>query len=410
MSVCVAPRLISAKADFILQRSMNAGGVKMNRKRTRIVLCLGGLALAVVAATVAVVRASPAHRAMGAANDAASVPLVPAVTAKATRQDVPIYVAGVGAVQAYQSVLVRARVDGTLLGFPAREGQEVKQGDVIAVIDPRPYQAVLDQADARKAQDEAQLANAKLDAVRYQSLSTQDFASRQQVDTQRALVNQYAAAVAGDTATIEAARLNVEYCVITSPIDGRVGLRLVDPGNLIHATDATGIVTITQVHPISATFTLPQDELPRVQSDMADSTTQVLAFATDDHTELGEGTLLTPDNTIDSTTGTIRLKAVFPNIQNKLWPGQFINAHLRVGTARDAVTIPPAAIEHGPDGLYVYVVKPDATVASQTVTVGYQNAQLAVVTSGLSGGEAVVVDGQSRLQAGTKVAATAKAS
>ena len=181
----------------------------------------------------------------------------------------------------------------------------------------------------------------------------------------------------------------------------------VDPGNLIHATDTTGIVTITQIHPISATFTLPQEELPRVQADMAGGASPVLAYASDDHTELDQGTLLTPDNTIDTTTGTIRLKATFPNTQNRLWPGQFINAHLQIGMARDAVTVPPAAIEHGPDGLYVYVVEPDATVASQPVAIGYQTDKLALVTSGLAGGETVVVDGQSRLQAGTKVAVIA---
>jgi multidrug efflux system membrane fusion protein len=274
------------------------------------------------------------------------------------------------------------------------------------VIDPRPYQATLDQATAKKAQDEALLANAKLDMVRYSSLLTQDFASRQQVDTQKAVVNQYVAAVAGDDASIEAAQLNLTYCVITSPVDGRVGLRQVDPGNLIHATDTTGIVTITQVHPISATFTLPQDELPRVETDMASGPSPVIAYATDDRTELGQGTLLTPDNTIDSTTGTIRLKATFPNQQNKLWPGQFINAHLRTGEAHNAVTVPPAAIEHGPDGVYVYVVGPDETVAMRPVVIGYQTGKFAVVSSGLSAGENVVVDGQSRLQVGTKVAAT----
>ena len=288
------------------------------------------------------------------------------MTAKATRQDVPIYATGVGSVQAYQSVLVRARVDGTLTQFPVREGQEVKQGDLIAVIDPRPYQAALDQATAKKAQDEAQLVNARLDLTRFQSLAKQDFASRQQVDTQQALVNQFVAAIAGDSAAIEAAQLNVAYCYITSPVDGRVGLRMVDPGNLIHATDTTGIVTITQIHPISATFTLPQEELPRVETDMAGGASPVLAYASDDRTELGQGTLLTPDNTIDDTTGTIRLKATFPNKDGQLWPGQFINAHLQIGLAHDAVTVPPAAIEHGPDGLYVYVVRPDATVAMPT--------------------------------------------
>ncbi len=379
----------------------------MTGKRTRIGLRLWVGCLCIAAVAIIAVRASLAQHvpATQAADTAAS--LVPAVTAKVARQDVPIYVSGLGTVQAYQSVLIRARVDGTLEQFPVREGQTVKQGDLIAVIDPRPYQAALDQATAKKSQDEAQLANARLDLARYKSLSVQDFAPRQQVDTQQALVNQDVASVAGDTAAIESAQLNLSYCFITSPVDGRVGIRQVDPGNLIHATDTTGIVTITQIHPISAVFTLPQDELPRVQGDDNGEMSPVLAYASDDHTELDQGTLLTPDNTIDTTTGTIRLKATFPNAQNKLWPGQFINAHLQVDVTRGAVTIPPAAIEHGPDGLYVYIVKPDATVARTDIAIGYQNDKLALVTSGLSGGETVVVDGQSRLQAGTKIAATA---
>jgi multidrug efflux system membrane fusion protein len=377
----------------------------MNRKGMKAALRVGAIGLCVVAVTVVAVRASRAQRTPTAQSDSAVTSLVPVVTAKATRQDVPIYATGIGTVQAYQSVLVRARVDGTLTQFPVREGQEVKQGDLIAVIDSRPYQAVLDQATAKKAQDEALLVNARLDLTRFQSLAKQDFASRQQVDTQQALVNQFVATIAGDGAAIEAAQLNVAYCYITSPVDGRVGLRQVDPGNLIHATDTTGIVTITQIHPISATFTLPQEELPRVQADMAGAA-PVLAFASDDRTELGDGTLLTPDNTIDTTTGTIRLKATFPNKDGKLWPGQFINAHLQIGTAHDAVTIPPASIEHGPDGLFAYIVKPDATIAQAAVSIGYQNDQLAVVSSGLAGGENVVVDGQSRLQAGTRVAVT----
>lgn len=369
----------------------------------RIVVWLGAVVLCAIGAAAIAMRTSSAQQAPS--HDSASAEAtVPAVVAKATRQDVPIYVDGVGTVQAYQSVLIRARVDGTLMRVPVTEGQEVKQGDLIAVIDSRPYQAALDQADAKKAQDQAQLANARRDLARYQSLSTQDFASRQQVDTQQALVNQYTAIVAGDAAAIEAAQLNLAYCFITSPVDGRVGLRLVDPGNLIHATDATGIITITQIHPISATFTLPEDELPRVEM-MRHGSLAVLAYASDDSTEIDQGTLLTPDNVIDTTTGTIRLKATFPNTQNRLWPGQFINAHLQIGTAHDAVTVAPSAIQHGPDGLYVYVVGPDSTAKREPVTVGYQTAQRVIVTKGLSGDEYVVVNGQSRLQSGARIAA-----
>jgi multidrug efflux system membrane fusion protein len=384
-----------------------AGGNEMNGRGMWAPLRLGAVGLGVVAIAIVAVEASHAQRSPAPQGEAAADAPVPVVTAKAARQDVPIYATGIGSVEAYQSVLVRARVDGTLTQFPVREGQEVKQGDLIAVIDPRPYQAALDQATAKKAQDEAQLANARLNLTRFQSLATQDFASRQQVDTQQALVNQLVGAVAGDSAAIEAAQLNVGYCFIMSPVDGRVGLRQVDPGNLIHATDTTGIVTITQIHPISATFTLPQQELPRVQTDMASGAAPVLAYDSDDHTELGKGTLLTPDNMIDPNTGTIRLKATFPNKDGKLWPGQFINAHLQIGMARNAVTIPPAAIEHGPDGLYVYVVKPDTTIALAAVAIGYQTDKLAVVTSGLAGNETVVIGGQSRLESGTKVAVAA---
>jgi multidrug efflux system membrane fusion protein len=335
-------------------------------------------------------------------------PAVPVVVARAARQDVPVYAEGVGMVQAYQAVLVRSRVDGTLVDFPVTEGREVKRGEVIAVIDPRPFQAVLDQAMAKKAQDEAQLANARLDLARFAPLVRPGFASRQQYDTQQALVSQFVAAVAGDIASIQTAQLNLSFCFITSPVDGRVGLRLVDPGNVIHANDADGIVSITQIHPISMTFTLAQEELPQIEANVASAAAhglRVLAYATDDRTLLGEGTLLTPDNTINVSTGTIVLKATFPNTDNRLWPGQFINAHLQLGTAKNAVTIPPEAIEHGPDGLFVYVVKPDSPAAVQPVSIGYQTSALAVATSGLNGGETVVVDGQSRLQAGTRVSA-----
>ena len=375
----------------------------MDRRFKRVFLRFGVLALgAGIAAAVAVQTSSAQHPPVQQTDPPPSA--VPATVAKATRQDVPIYATGVGNVEAYASVLIRARVDGNLMSVPVTEGQDVKQGDLIAVIDPRPYQAILDQAKAKKAQDEAQLANARLDLVRFQTLGQQDFASRQQIDTQQALVNQDVASIAGDVAAIEAAQLNVDYCFIKSPVDGRVGIRLVDPGNLVQAASATTIISIMQIHPISATFTLPQDELVRVQADMRSGKLPVLAYADDDHTELDQGTLLTPDNTIDTTTGTIKLKATFPNPQDKLWPGLFINAHLQVGTAHDAVTVPPDAIQHGPDGLYVYVVGPNSTVSREPITAGYQTAQLAIVTKGLNGGEQVVVGGQSRLQVGTRIA------
>ncbi|MDR3537999.1 MAG: efflux RND transporter periplasmic adaptor subunit [Acetobacteraceae bacterium] len=359
----------------------------------------GGTAIGVGMAQQAAPASAPA-------NAPPANPAVPVMTTVAQRRDVPIDAEGVGTIQAYQSVLIRSRVDGQLMQVPVAEGQMVRKGDLIAQIDPRPYQAALDGARARQAQDAAQLANAQRDLVRYSSLSRQDFASRQQVDTQQALVNQDVATVQGDVAAVEAAQINLDYCSITSPVDGRVGLRLVDPGNLVHATDTTGIISITQVHPIALTFTLPQTALPAIQAGLAQGKLPVRAYSTDDRTLLGEGTLLTPDNAIDTTTGTIRLKAVFANQDNRLWPGQFVNAHQQLSIAHQAVTVAPAAIQHGPDGLYVYLVKPDNSVASQPVTVGYQTPQLAVVTAGLSGGETVVLSGQSRLQPGLRVAAT----
>jgi multidrug efflux system membrane fusion protein len=330
-------------------------------------------------------------------------PAIPVAVAQVTRQDVPIYLSGLGSVQAYNSVLVRARVDGTMMQFPATEGQEVKQGDLIAVIDPRPFQAALDAALAKKTQDEADLANARQDLARYTQLEQRNFASHQQVDTQHALVNRLTAMIAGDEAAATNAKINLSYCYITSPFQGRVGLRLVDPGNIVRAADATGIVSITQIHPISAVFTLPQESLPTISLAMANSRLPVIAFASDNKTQLDEGVLLTPDNAIDPTTGTIKLKATFPNPKNTLWPGQFINARLQLGVDRDVLTVPSVAVQHGPGGLYAYVVTPDSSVARQTIEIIRDDGKLSVIAKGLTEGQQVVTEGQSRLQAGTRV-------
>jgi multidrug efflux system membrane fusion protein len=339
------------------------------------------------------------------AQTAPPVPVgVPVTVATASRQDFPVYLTGLGQVQAFNAVLVRARVDGTLMQFAPTEGQEVKQGDLLAVIDPRPYKAALDQASAKRAQDEANLVNARLDLARYTSLAKQDFASRQQVDTQVAMVNQFIAALAGDDAAIESAKLNLSFCYITSPISGRIGLRQVDVGNLVHATDIAGIVTITQVHPISVTFTLPQDVLPQVTTAMAKGKLATLAYSGDDQTRLDTGELLTPDNAIDMTTGTIKLKATFPNTAEQLWPGQFVNARLLVATLGNALTVPSVAVQHGPSGLYVYAVSANSTVTRKPVEISHDNGQTAVVTKGIAAGDRVVTDGQSRLQEGIRVA------
>lgn len=334
-----------------------------------------------------------------------TAPAVPVSVARATRQDVPFNLNGLGIVQAFNSVLVRARVDGTLMQVPVAEGQEVNQGDVLAVIDPRPYQAALDAAIAKHEQDSADLENAKRDLVRYTSLAQSSYASRQQVDTQQSIVNRLTALGAADDAAVANARLNLSYCTITSPIRGQVGLRMVDPGNMVRASDSNGMMTITQFQPISVVFTVPQDNLPRVSQAMAASKLPVTALAADGKTELDRGTLLTPDNTIDPTTGTIKLKATFPNQSRALWPGQFVNARLLVSTDRNVLTVPSVAVQHGQAGLYVYTVKPDSTVSRQEVEVARDTGTLAIISKGLEDDQVVVTDGQSRLQQGTHVAA-----
>ncbi len=334
-------------------------------------------------------------------------PAVPVTTGKSERQDVPVWLRGLGTVQALNTVLVRARVDGTLEKFPVTEGQLVKQGTLLAVIDSRPYQAALDAAVAKKAQDEAQLANAKLDLQRYANLMKSDYASRQQVDTQTAMVNQFTAALKGDDAAIETAQLNLSFCYITAPFDGRIGLRLVDPGNLVHAADPGGIVTITQVHPISVVFTLPQADLPSIVSAMGSRKLEVAAWSSTEKQPLAQGMLLTPDNAIDAGTGTIRLKATFQNLDDKLWPGQFVEAQLLLRTEEQKITVPTRAVQHGPSGLYVYVVKPDSTVQRQAI-VAEDRGPVMVVTQGLDNGQTIVLDGQSRLENGTRVQAAAQ--
>lgn len=335
---------------------------------------------------------------------------VPVSTGMAKRQDVPIVTRGIGTVQAFQSVLVRARVDGAVDRIAFTEGQDVKPGDLLAVIDPRPYQAALDQAMAKRAADGAQLGNSRRDLARYADLARSDFASRQSVDTQAASVSQGAANTQADDAAVAMAKLNLDFTRITAPIEGRVGLRLVDVGNLVHASDSGGIVTINQIHPISLLFTLPQEMFPTVQDAIhaaPGAPLVVHAFSSDDKQALSDGTLLTLDNAIDTTTGTIRLKAQFANAEDRLWPGQFVNAHLQLGVARNVVTVPTAAVQHGVDGLYVYVVKPGGVAGLTPVEVGQDDGVLTVVTKGLTGTETVVTGGQSRLTDGTRVATTA---
>ncbi len=366
---------------------------------TRIVLRAVGRALR--AAALGVVIAAPVAARAQTAPQAAGVPVS---VEKVSRQDVPIWLRGLGTVQANYSVQLRARVDGTLTDVPIKEGQDVKKGDLLAVIDPRPYKAILDAALAKKQQDQAQLANAQADLARYASLVRRDFASRQQLDTQQATVKQLEAAIAGDEAQIETAQLNLSFCYITAPFDGRIGLRNVDPGNVVHSAELAPIVSVTQVQPIAVTFTLPQDNLPAITRAMAQHALDVVVYASDNKTELDRGVLLTPDNTIDPTTGTIKLKATFANRQRALWPGQFVNARLLLGTDSNVVAVPATAVQHGPDGLFVYLLGPNNTVAVQPIQVTRQEGGVYVVAAGLEPGGTVVTAGQSRLQAGTHVA------
>ena len=333
---------------------------------------------------------------------------IPVTVVMPVREDVPVLARAIGTVQAFQSVVVRARVDGTLDKVLFTEGQQVKPGEVLARLDPRPYQAALDQAVAKRAADEAMLANARGDLVRYADLAQSQVASRQRLELQRANVAQAEANVHGGDASIAAAQLNLDFTRITAPIEGRVGLRQIDPGNYIRAADpaSTGIVTIAQIHPIALIYTLPQDALPEVQKAMRQGKLQVLAYGSDDRTKLSEGELLTIDSAIDASTGTIKLKAVFANTDDNLWPGQFVNVRTQLSIRHGALTVPSAAVQRGPNGLYVFLVKPDSTAALQPIDVDQDDGQTAVVAKGLSGGERVVLAGQSRLFIGAKVLGT----
>ena len=331
-------------------------------------------------------------------------PGVPVTVDKVSRQNVPIWLHGLGTVQANYSVQVRPRVDGTLTEVAVQEGQYVRTGDLLAVIDPRPYRALLNASLAKRQQDMAQFANAQADFARYTSLARQDFASRQQLETQGAMVKQVAATIAGDEAQIEAAQLNLSFCNIVSPFDGRVGLRNVDPGNVVRSSEATPILSVTQVQPITVTFTLPQDTLPAITKAMQAAALEVVVHGSDDKTLLDNGKLLTIDNTIDSTTGTIKLKATFANARRTLWPGQFVNARLLLGVENDVIAVSGSAVQHGPNGLFVYQVDQGATVSVHPIDVSRQEGDVYVVAKGLDAGAVVVTGGQSRLQSGARVA------
>jgi multidrug efflux system membrane fusion protein len=324
-------------------------------------------------------------------------------TAAVSHADVPIYLQGLGTVQAFYTVAVKARVDGELQKIGFIEGQTVGKGDLLAQIDPRPNQAAFEQAAATKARDAAQLANAKRDLERYTVLQPQDLASKQTVDTQHALVDQLAAQLQIDQAAIDNARTQLDYTRITSPINGRTGIRLIDPGNIVHAADTTGIVVVTQVQPISVIFTLPEENLSAVTAALSAGPVAVTTLSRDGAVELDQGKLLLIDNEIDQPTGTAKLKAVFSNEHNTLWPGQFVNVRVLVRTDRSALTIPTIAVQLGPNGPFTYVVKGDSTVEVRLLKIGEESAGMTIIKSGLASNERVVTSNQYRLQAGVHV-------
>lgn len=339
-------------------------------------------------------HASPAPKAPGP---------IPVAAATATPVDVPVYVNALGTVQASKTATITTRVDGQLQQLPFAEGSDVKAGDLLAQIDPAPYQAQLAQAEAKQAQDEALLENARLDVKRYTQLSPEDYASKQTLDAARAQVAQLTAQIKSDQAGIKAARTQLAYTTIVAPFNGRTGLRLVDEGNIVRASDSTGIVVITELQPIYVLFTLPQDQLPDLVAAMAAHPVAATAIATDGKTTLDEGTVTLIDNRIDPATGTVRLRASFENRSGRMWPGQFVNVRVLMDTLHDALTIPSTAVSQGPHGSFVYVVKPDGTADMRTVAVGHETSATTQIVAGLQQGERVVTSGQYRLQTGAHV-------
>src|SRR6516162_7494913 len=364
-------------------------------RRKVIIFAISALAVTAIVGALVVTHRLP-FKAAAAAKPPA-VPTVPVVAGTVNSGDVPIYLQGVGTVIAYNTVIVRSQIQGQITKINFTEGQAVKTGDLLAVIDPRPYQAQLDQANANRARDEAQLTNAQANLKRYTTLGNQGWATPQLVETQNAQVAQLQAAIKDDAA-IEWAQTQLSYTQLTSPIDGVTGIRQIDIGNIIHPTDPNGLVVVTQVEPISAIFTLPETSLPQIQQQLASGALKVEAYSQDNTMKLDEGSLDFIDNEIVQTTGSVRLRANFPNKEHRLWPGQLVNAWLLLDTRHDGLTVSASAVQQGPQGPYVYVINADSTVAVRPVKVAQVSGGQALIDSGLSAGEQVVVDGQYKLR------------
>jgi len=364
--------------------------MKMEKRR---LIVVGAAAVVVVglACYWLVIALRPAPQAKGP-------PATPVDMATVQLADVPVYQEGLGTVQAFYTVTITPRVDGQIEKVPFVEGQEVKQGALLVQIDARPYQAALDQALATSAKDVAQLANALRDLDRYALLAPEELASKQTVDTQRSLVAQLQAQIKADQANIDSARTQLTYTSITSPIAGRTGIRLVDPGNIVHAADTTGIVVVTQLQPISVIFSLPEDALGEVGDALSRGPVVAIALSRNRREELDHGTVALIDNQIDQTTGTIRVKATFPNAKRKLWPGEFVNVQVLTQIKRQALTIPTSALQRGPDGAFAYLVQADSTVVPVALTISTQGGGIVVVDRGLTAGQQVVSSNQYRLQ------------
>ncbi|SFJ26234.1 efflux RND transporter periplasmic adaptor subunit [Bradyrhizobium sp. Gha] len=349
-----------------------------------------------------VMHQQPQQQANGRGQQRPDLP-VPVLAATPKVQDVPVYLDGVGAIRALNTVTVRSQVDGKLIVVNFTEGQDVKKGDVLAEIDPALYQATYDQAVAKKAQDQAQLANQRIDLTRYEQLAASNAGSKQQADTQRAAVAQTEALVKADQAAIDNAAATLSYTKIVAPLSGRVGLRQVDQGNIIHASDTIGLVVITQLQPIAVWFSLPQQQIMRVNAAAAKGALSVDVFGNDGVTVIDTGKLTGIDNQVDQTTGTLKLKAEFPNANYQLWPGQFVNVRLKVETLNQALVVPTSAVQRGPIGTFSYVIGEDNVVTAKPVTVTQQNEHDAVIASGLTANDKVVTTGFANLSDGSKV-------